>query len=271
MPTGTGKTILSALDAKRFGGKILFIVHRLDILQQSIEAYKKVWPDVSIGILTGEEKDNQFNCEVLFASKDTLRQPSQLSQYRQDWFNYIVVDEVHHGQSPSYKEVLSYFTPHFMMGMTATPDRNDRRDIFELFDYNKVYEVSLNEVIERGLLVPYTYYGLTDNIDYSKIRYQNNKYRVDDLEKNLIIPERNEAIIKEYIDKGEGDKAIGFCVSIKHAERMAETFQDAGITAAAIHSQSKNRDKDLSDFRNNKIQVAFTVDLFNEGIDFPNV
>ena len=271
LPTGTGKTILSAIDAKRYGGRVLFLVHRLDILKQSIDAYKKVWPDMEVGILTGEARENEKGCDVLFASKDTLRQPSELMRFGRDWFNYIVVDEVHHGQTPTYREVLTYFEPSFMLGMTATPDRTDRKDIFELFDYNKVYEIPLSEVIERGYLVPYTYHGLTDGIDYSKIRYQNQKYRVDDLERHLIIPERNEAILREYLEKGNGDKAIGFCVSIKHAERMAEFFCSCGISAVSIHSGSSDRDQLISDFRDNKYQVAFTVDLFNEGVDFPNV
>lgn len=271
LPTGTGKTILSALDARRCGGRILFLVHRLDILAQSITAYQFAWPDMKIGILTGEAKENEQDCDVLFASKDTLRQPGELSRFPRDWFNYIVVDEVHHGQSPSYQDVLNYFSPAFMVGMTATPDRTDRKDIFELFDYNKIYEIPLHDAIERGFLVPYTYYGLTDDIDYSRIRFENQRYRVDDLERLLIIPERNEAILREYLGKGSGDKAIGFCVSIKHAERMAEFFNSRGVPAAAIHSKSPTRDTDLAAFRADMLQVAFTVDLFNEGMDFPNV
>lgn len=271
LPTGTGKTVLSALDSMNTGERVLFMVHRLDILAQSIEAYKFVNPTVRIGILTGEERRSEQDCDVLFASKDTLRQPSELARFPRDWFDYIVVDEVHHGQSPTYREILTHFTPSFMLGMTATPDRTDRKDIFELFDYNKVYEMPLAEAIERGFLVPYTYYGLTDNVDYSRIRYDGKKYNTDDLERLLIIPERNAAILSEYLDKGESDKAIGFCVSIRHAERMAEYFSQNGITAAAIHSKSLTRDEDLKAFRENKIQVAFTVDLFNEGMDFPNV
>jgi superfamily II DNA or RNA helicase len=271
LPTGTGKTILSALDAKRQGGRVLFLVHRLDILKQSIDAYKLVWPDMTYGILTGEARENIYDCNVLFASKDTLRQTHELKLFDPQWFNYIVIDEVHHGQSPTYREILLYFEPAFMLGMTATPDRADRHDIFELFDYNKIFELSLQEAIEHGYLVPYTYYGLKDNVDYSNIRYENQRYRVDDLERNLLIPERNEAIVAQYLEKGHGDKAIGFCVSIKHAERMAELFQSHNISAAAIHSQSSNRDNLISEFKNNKIQVVFTVDLFNEGIDFPNV
>ncbi|CAD5929008.1 DEAD/DEAH box helicase family protein [Planktothrix agardhii] len=271
LPTGTGKTILSALDTKRFGGKVLFIVHRLDILKQSISAYKKVWNQATIGILTGESRENELNCDILFASKDTLRQTTELTKYRHDEFDYIVIDEVHHGQTPSYSEIFSYFKPRFMLGMTATPDRTDRKDIFEIFDYNKIFEVSLQEAIEDGYLVPYTYYGLLDNVDYSHIRYQNNRYRVDDLERNLIIPERNQAILREYMDKGSGDKAIGFCVSIQHANRMADFFNENNISAVAITSETPDRDEKIESFRRNEINIVFTVDLFNEGVDFPNV
>ena len=271
LPTGTGKTILSALDVKRVGGRALFLVHRLDILKQSIEAYKKVWPTVKIGILTGEAEENVAGCDVLFASKDTLRQPDVLKRFGRGDFRYVVVDEVHHGQSPSYKDILEYLTPRFMLGMTATPDRTDRKDIFELFDYNKVFEVTLQEAIEEGYLVPYTYFGLVDNVDYSRIRFQNNHYRVDDLEKFLIIPERNEAILHEYQEKGSGDKAIGFCCSVKHANRMADFFNAHGVSAAAITSETPDRDAQIASFRDNKINVVFTVDLFNEGMDFPNV
>jgi superfamily II DNA or RNA helicase len=271
MPTGTGKTILSALDARRVPGKVLFLVHRLDILSQSIDAYRMVWPTMKPGHLTGEVRQDELDCDVLFASKDTLRQPAELMRFGREHFSYVVVDEVHHGQSPTYREIIDYFRPRFMLGMTATPDRLDRKDIFELFDYNKVYEIPVHEVIERGFLVPYTYHGLTDDIDYSRIRFENNRYRVDDLERLLIIPERNEAILKAYLDKGLGDKAIGFCVSISHAERMAAYFKEHGVPAEAVHSQAPNRDKLVADFRENKFNVAFTVDLFNEGVDFPNV
>lgn len=271
MPTGTGKTILSALDAQRIGGRVLFLVHRLDILAQSVDAYRMVWPTMSHGYLTGESKSKELDCDVLFASKDTLRQPAELRKYARDHFSYIVIDEVHHGQSPSYRDILEYFNPTFMLGMTATPDRLDRKDIFELFDYNKAYEIPVVDVIERGLLVPYTYYGLTDDIDYSKIRYEKNRYNVADLERQLVIPERNKAVLREYLEKGQEDKAIGFCVSIEHAERMAAFFNENGVPAAAIHSKAPDRDKLVQDFRNNKLTVAFTVDLFNEGVDFPNV
>jgi superfamily II DNA or RNA helicase len=273
MPTGTGKTILSALDARRIGKRTLFIVHRLDILKQSMDAFRKVWSDAEQGLLTGIERYKEHTCDVLFASKDSLRRVADLEKFPRDWFQYLIIDEVHHGQSPSYGPLLSHFTLTFMLGMTATPDRMDRKDIFELFDYNKVYEISISDVIESGELVPYTYIGLVDNIDYSRIRFQNHRYRVDDLERLLIIPERNHAILDAYVakDKGAGDKAIGFCVSIEHAERMSKFFIDRGILSASIHSNTPNRDELIRRFRNDEFQIVFTVDLFNEGIDFPNV
>jgi superfamily II DNA or RNA helicase len=273
MPPGTGKTILSALDAKQVGGRVLFLVHRLDILTQSIEAYRRVYGKFKEGLLTGAEDYGADDCQVLFASKDTLRQPDILGRFASHAFDYVVVDEVHHGQSPSYQGILHHFKPRFMLGMTATPDRTDRKDIFELFDYNNVYEIPLADVIDRGYLVPYTYIGLTDDIDYSKIRFQNHRYRVDDLERYLIIKERNEAILKAYLekDKGSGDKAIGFCVSIRHADRMAEFFKQNGVAAAAVYSGKTDRDEVITKFRKDELQVVFTVDLFNEGIDFPNL
>jgi superfamily II DNA or RNA helicase len=272
LPTGTGKTFLSAFDARKFNGRVLFIVHRLDILSQSKEAFERVWPKARLGLLTGEVKEHVRDSKVLFASKDTLRNPEYLSLFHPDEFEYIIVDEVHHGQAPTYQSIIRYFQPKkFMLGLTATPDRMDRRDIFELFDYNKVFEYTLSEAIENGFLVPYAYYGLKDNIDYSGIRYDGKRYNVQDLDRYLIIEKRNEQILKEYIEKGKGNKAIGFCCSINHADRMAKYFVDHGVPSIAITSETEDRDKKIREFRDNKYAVAFTVDLFNEGIDFPEV
>lgn len=275
LPTGLGKTYLSAFDAKRFthksGGRILFIVHRLDILTQSKDAFEKVWAEAKTGLLTGEIREHIHDSDVLFASKDSLRSPEFLSLLSPNEFDYIIVDEVHHGQAPTYQSILRHFEPKYLLGMTATPDRMDRKDIFELFDYNKVFEYSIHDAIENGFLVPFTYYGLKDNIDYTNIRYNGKKYNVQDLDRYLIIEKRNQQILQEYLAKANGDKAIGFCCSIKHAERMAEFFNANNIPSIAVTSFSDDRDKKIEDFRNNKYAVAFTVDLFNEGVDFPNV
>jgi len=272
LPTGTGKTYLSAFDTLKVKGRILFIVHRLDILSQSKESFEKIYPNEKLGLLTGEAKENVEDSKVLFASKDTLRNPEILQSFKQNEFDYIIVDEVHHGQAPSYRSVLQYFSPnYFMLGLTATPDRMDRKDIFELFDYQKIFEYSLNDAIENGFLVPYTYYGLMDNIDYNNIRYNGKKYNVADLDRTLIINKRNEKIFDEYILKGDGNKALGFCCSINHANAMAKFFNQKGIPAVAITTETNNREQVIKDFRESKYTVAFTVDLFNEGIDFPDL
>ena len=270
LPTGTGKTYLSAFDTLNAQGRILFIVHKLDILSQSRESYEKIYTTEKLGLLTGDAREHVNDSKVLFASKDTLR--NCFTDFKPNEFDYIVIDEVHHGQAPTYQSILSYFKPNvFMLGLTATPDRADRKDIFQLFDYNKVFEYTLNDAIDNGFLVPYTYYGLTDNIDYSNIRYNGSKYKIEDLDRALIIPERNERIFDEYITKGCGNKALGFCCSIKHANEMAELFNSKGIPAVAITSETPDRDKVIKDFRQSVYTVAFTVDLFNEGIDFPDL
>ena len=271
MPTGTGKTYLSAFDSKRFDGRVLFVVHRLDILSQSKNAFEKVWSGISTGLLTGKIKENVNDCRVLFASVVTLRKYVLESKFKPTEFDYVIIDEVHHGQAPSYREFFEFFKPKFMIGMTGTPDRMDRRDIFELFDYHKVFEYSINDAIEFGYLVPYHYSGLKDTTDYSKIRHNGQKYNVSDLDKYLIHQERNESILKVYLEKGNGDKAIGFCASIKHAQRMTEFFNEYEVSSIAITSESEEREKEIQQFRDNEISVAFTVSLFNEGVDFPNV
>ncbi len=272
LPTGTGKTFLSAFDTLKCSGRVLFIVHRLDILSQSREAFEKIYPNETLGILTGEVKENIKESKVLFASKDSLRNQSILDELSPNEFDYIIVDEVHHGQAPTYQSVLQYFEPNFfMLGLTATPDRMDRKDIFELFDYQKIYEYSLNDAIDNGFLVPYTYYGLKDNIDYSNIRHNGARYNVADLDRTLIIQDRNQRILEEYSTKGNGNKALGFCCSVRHANSMAKFFSENGVPAVSITSETPNREEVIQDYRNNKYAVAFTVDLFNEGVDFPDL
>lgn len=272
LPTGTGKTYLSAFDSLKTPGRILFIVHRLDILKQSRDAFEKVYPNEILGLLTSEVKENITDSKVLFASKDSLRNTKVLTAFNPNEFDYIIVDEVHHGQAPTYQMVLKYFEPNFfMLGLTATPDRMDRKDIFELFDYQKIFEYHLSEAIENGFLVPYTYYGLQDNIDYNTIRHNGVKYNVADLDSKLIIRDRNQKILEEYLSKGEGNKALGFCCSVKHANAMASFFTENGIPSVAITSESANRDDLIKGFRDNLYTVVFTVDLFNEGVDFPDL
>jgi superfamily II DNA or RNA helicase len=283
MPTGTGKTYLAAMDSlayftKHPHSKILFVVHRNLILTQSEDAFKDIWPtgEAKFGMLNGERKENTRDFDVLFASKDTLSDESILTSYAKNAFDYIVIDEVHHGTAPTYQKIINYFEPKFFLGMTATPERLDRKDVLALFDYNKVCEYDINDAIEKGFLVSYEYHGLKDNVDYTNIKYNGKKYDLTDLEKSLIINSRNEMIFEKYMEYCHGDKAIGFCVSIRHAQAMAKLFNSKGIKSIAITSESpaseaETKERLTNAFKDDDYAVAFTVDMFNEGIDVPNV
>jgi superfamily II DNA or RNA helicase len=276
MPTGTGKTYLAAMDAMAFGGRrTLFVVHNIAILTQAKESFQNIWKNKKYGFLGAGVRENLHDSDILFASKDSLCKTDTLALFDASEFDYIIVDEVHHGQAPTYSSIFRYFTPKFLLGVTATPERTDRKSILELFDYNLVCDYDINDAINRGFLVAYTYYGLLDNVDYSRIRHNGNKFNVSDLERSLIIDKRNGAVLEKYRELCNGDKAIGFCVSIKHAKRMAEYFNEHGVSAIAITSERDNENLPSAEliaaFRSDEYSVAFTIDMFNEGIDVPNV
>lgn len=274
LPTGMGKTIFAALDAKRLNLRTLFIVHKNDILSEAYDKFHAVWPEVSKGFFNATEKDT--TSQLIFASKDTLYRDGNIDQFTPTDFDYIIIDEVHHSSCTTYKKITDYFKPKYMVGLTATPERQDRADILELFDYNIYYELPQREAIECGYLSGFKYYGLKDDIDYSKIKHNGIHYDVADLGRKLNIPERNEAIYQKYQLHAFGKKAIGFCVNIQHAIDMAEFFNNKGIPSAAVHSDTtilstEQKKSYIQDFRDNALQILFTVDLFNEGVDFPDV
>jgi superfamily II DNA or RNA helicase len=274
LATGLGKTFLAAMDAQRIGGRTLFIVHQENILKQAFESFDIVWLDVTKGYFKADEKTT--DAQVIFASKDTLYRDGNLERFRPDEFDYIIIDEVHHSACMTYRKILNYFTPKYMLGLTATPYRQDRADILELFDYNLYFEYNQVEAIESGYLTGFKYYGLKDNIDYRQIRHNGKRYDVTDLGRHLNIPERNEAIFNKFKEICPDAKALGFCVTIQHAIDMAKYFNERGIRAEAIHSDTSKlspsqRAAFIEDFKQNSIQVLFTVDVFNEGVDFPDV
>lgn len=274
LPTGMGKTIFAALDAKRLNVRTLFIVHKNEILSEAYDKFNMVWPEVSKGFFNATEKDTES--QLIFASKDTLYRDGNIDQFKPNDFDYIIIDEVHHSSCTTYKKITDYFKPKYMVGLTATPERQDRADILELFNYNIYYELPQREAIECGYLSGFKYYGLKDDIDYSKIKHNGIHYDVADLGRKLNIPERNEAIYQKYMLHAAGKKSIGFCVNIQHAIDMAAFFNEKGIPSAAVHSDTSILPTDqkkafIQDFRDNAIQILFTVDLFNEGVDFPDV
>jgi len=284
--TGVGKTFLAAFDSKGFN-KILFIAHREEILFQAERTFKSVRPEASTGFFSGERKD--INCDILFATVQTLGRKEYLNTeyFLRDTFDYIVIDEFHHAVAESYKGIIEYFKPRFLLGLTATPERLDSQDVFALCDYNLIYEARLKEAINKGWLVPFRYYGVFDETDYSSIDYRNGKYNEKQLEQVLNINKRAALILQHYI-KYNSRRALGFCSGRSHAVFMAEYFSKHGIKACAVISGNVSatdgnskagikslyvleRKAALEKLKNAEISVIFSVDIFNEGLDIPEV
>jgi superfamily II DNA or RNA helicase len=282
LATGLGKTYLSIFDAKAMEAKnILFIVHVDHILKQAKNSFEKVMPERSkdMGFFTGKEK-NFKGKNIVFSTIQTINKESNLSQFPKDYFDYIIIDESHHVAAPSYRKVVEYFEPKFFLGLTATPDRMDEKDILEFYDNNLVFEMGQSEAIRQGYLANLNYKGFKDDVDYSNIYYNGFRYDVDDLNKALMIERRDKAIIDKFKDLAKNKKTIAFCVSIEHADWSAEQFRKAGINAVSIHSKIENKNTDgayqsaseiIDAFDKGKHQVAFVVDMLNEGIDIPDV
>ncbi|AEE95426.1 DEAD/DEAH box helicase family protein [Mahella australiensis] len=281
--TGVGKTFLAAFDSKEFK-KVLFVAHREEILFQAERTFKCVRPEISTGFFSGEQKDRE--CDVLFATVQTLGRREYLDDkiFSRDEFDYIVIDEFHHAVAESYVNIIEYFRPKFLLGLTATPERLDNQDVFALCDYNLVYEVRLKEAINKGWLVPFRYYGIYDEIDYSGIDYKNGKYNEKQLEQVLSINKRADLILQNYL-KYKSQRALGFCSSRNHAVFMAKYFKDHGINACAVISGNGysnlddtqtylyvvERNEAVKRLKTAEIKVIFSVDIFNEGLDVPEV
>lgn len=271
--TGTGKTYMSAFDVREFNPKkMLFIVHREDILRKAILDYEKIMPDKEFGLFTGNTKE--IHKDYIFATIQSIS--TYYNDFRKDEFEYIVIDEAHHSVSETYKRVIDYFKPKFLLGMTATPERTEGKDIFSVFDNNIAIEVRLNEALEKNLVVPFHYFGITDIdlVDYTGIDINN----IAKVSKLLEINERVDFVIEKmnfYGFDGYKRKAIGFCASIEHAKFMADEFNKRGIKSIALTGSDsiEKRQNGIKELENDSsnLEVIFTVDLFNEGVDIPSI
>ncbi|NEW09380.1 DUF3427 domain-containing protein [Paenibacillus sp. SYP-B3998] len=278
--TGTGKTYLSAFDVRKFGAKkVLFLAHRDEILESSKKTFSKVLNNAELcGKLTGAEKE--WDKPYLFSTVQTLSRDDVLNRFNEDYFDYIVVDEFHHAEATTYKKVINHFNPKFLLGLTATPDRMDGRDVLTLCDNNVVYEIRLRDALREGLLTPFRYFGLSDStIDYNQIELQSNGQFVEkELVRALNNNERVDYIIS-MINKfgydGRMMMGLGFCASIEHARYMCEEFNARGYSSAYLTGKDSPEERQkviarLED-ESNPLQIVFTVNIFNEGVDIPKV
>lgn len=278
--TGTGKTIISAFDYKRFknenkSAKLLFLAHRKEILIQSITAFRGILRDNNFGELwvDGLIPDN---FEFVFASVQTLNNRIDELSLTKNYYDFIIIDECHHLTANSYRSIINYFTPKVLLGLTATPERSDGGDIQEDFHQRIAAEIRLPEALNRKLLCPFQYFGITDSIDLSKVNWEKGRYVSSEL---TSLYTANDRRVREIIDAlGKYTKdindlcALGFCVTMEHAKFMAEKFSLAGLKADYLTSaNNENRNDVRSKLLKREINYLFVVDIFNEGVDIPEI
>lgn len=271
LATGLGKTWLSAFDSNRpIYKRILFVAHREEILSQAMMTFRKIRPTARFGHYTGKEK--KVDAEILFASVQTLGKKSHLDNFDPQTFDYIVVDEFHHAAASTYRRLIDHFRPKFLLGLTATPERTDGGDLLALCQENLVYRCDLVDGIRRGLLSPFHYYGVPDEVDYSNIPWRSNRFDEEALTRAVATRSRAQNALEQY-QKRAARRTLAFCCSQLHANFMADFFQKAGVKAVAVHSGegSAPRERSLEELERGDIQVIFAVDVFNEGLDVPAI
>uniref|UniRef100_UPI0035B0A158 DEAD/DEAH box helicase family protein n=1 Tax=Stella sp. TaxID=2912054 RepID=UPI0035B0A158 len=271
LATGLGKTWLAAFDATRLGAKrVLFIAHREEILHQAAATFLRIRPQTAIGLYTGRQRVEAV--DVLCASVQTLGHNRHLERFPPEHFDYIVVDEFHHAAAPTYRRLLAHFVPQFLLGLTATPDRSDQSDILSLCDDNLVFSRTLFDGVSSGLLAPFEYYGIWDEtVDYREIPWRNGKFDPEQLTNKLATLARARHALAKWRTRRQ-TRTLAFCVSIKHAEYMADQFRRHGVQAAAVYAGSElGRGAALEQLSSGRLEVLFSVDLFNEGVDLPAI
>lgn len=271
LATGLGKTWLAAFDTQAMGArKVLFVAHREEILDQAAATFLRIRPKSRVGYYVSQQRD--FDADVLCASIQTIGKDEHLDRFGADHFDYIVVDEFHHAAAPTYRRLLKHFKPKFLLGLTATPDRSDQSDILTLCDDNLVFTCSLFEGIRSGFLTPFHYHGIFDeSVNYTEIPWRNGRFEPEALSSKLATLGRARHALKEW-QRLSQRRTLAFCVSIKHAEFMAAQFRKEGVAAQAVYGGSElGRAEALDLLREGRLQVLFSVDLFNEGMDLPEI
>lgn len=285
--TGTGKTVISAFDYKRFcrenpgkPSRLLFIAHREEILKQSINCFRGVLKDANFGdLFVGRYQPQKL--DHLFMSIQTFNSQEWQEKTTAEFYDYIVVDEFHHAAAPTYQKLLSYYQPKILLGLTATPERMDGQSVTVYFNDRIAAEIRLPEAIDRKLLSPFQYFGVTDTVDLTDLKWSRGGYDKNELSNiyslntaaansrcNMII-----SSILKYVTDINDVKGLGFCVSIAHAEFMADYFNKQGIPSIALTGQSPDEERNFAKKRltNSEVRFIFVVDIYNEGVDIPEV
>ncbi len=279
--TGTGKTVVAALDYRRIRqenprARLLFVAHRREILEQSLQTFRRALGDQNFGRILLPDGPS-VSSDHLFVSIQLLSSRSILDSLPPDYFDMVVIDEVHHGEAPTYRRLLSRLSPRILLGLTATPERSDGLDIRSWFGGRIAAEIRLPEAIGRGLLVPFHYFGVSDSLDYRSVRWERGRYNLSELDTLITGDDMRAGLILKAVTRYLADplkaRGLGFCVSVNHAHRMAEIFTRAGLPSEALHAGTPagRREGARSRLARGEISYLFAVDLFNEGVDIPEV
>ena len=266
--TGTGKTTTAVLDAKRCGGRVLFIAHTQELVDQATKRFRELWTNTTVGRYC--EAIKQPRAHVVCGSVQSVA--LHLEDFKDDDFDYLIVDEAHHAAADTYQKVLSYFKPSFTLGLTATPERADDKSILEIFK-NTAHKLDIQTAVEIGELVPVRCIRIHTNIDLTKVRFNSVQYNIRDLESKIYVPERNKLIVDTWMEYVRDKRTVVFCASVKHAEQIAELFCVQGIKAAAVSGGMKQSERRefQEKFVYREIQVLCACDLLNEGWDCPEI
>ena len=282
--TGTGKTVIAAFDFKRYREAhpdchFLFIAHRQEILHQAMQTFRIVLDDPNFGSIW-DGNNEPSNYQHVFASKDTLRNRVDSLQLRADYYDYMVVDEVHHIVAPTYVKLMTCFKPQILLGLTATPERtNEQEDITVFFDGHISAEIRLPAALNAGLLAPFYYYGIPDNVNLSEVKWSGHGYDIAELSRIYTQNDYRTGLIlrkmQEYIGNNQLHKvrALCFCVDKNHAKFMNAKFTLAGLKTDVLTSDDDDRHRNIVKKRlqAGTINYLFVVDLFNEGVDIPEI
>ncbi len=285
--TGTGKTVISALDYKRFRKqnpdkpcRLLFVAHREEILKQSMYTFRAVLKDANFGeMFVGSYKPESI--DNLFISIQTFNSQAFTEKTTPEFYDYIIVDEFHHAAAPTYQKLLSYYNPKILLGLTATPERMDGKSILPYFNNRIAAEIRLPEAIDRKLLCPFQYFGVTDNIDIDNLKWAAGGYDKGELSRiytlsGMMANRRADLVVSsllKYVTDIDDVKGLGFCVSIEHAEFMSNYFNAHGIPSMFLtgYSPDEERKEAKSRLVRGEVRFIFVVDIYNEGVDIPEV
>ena len=264
--TGTGKTVTAVMDAKSVGGRTLFVAHTMELVNQAYLTFQALWKEASVGKFADSIKEG--NADVVCGSIQSIA--LNLDIFKEDDFDYIIIDEAHHAAADTYQKVLAYFKPKFLLGLTATPERADDTNILEIFK-NTAHKLDIRTAVEIGALVDVRCIRIHTNIDMTQVRFNSVQYNVRDLDVKICVTERNALIVKTWLDYVKDKRTVVFCASVKHAEQIAAIFKEKGVSAEAVSGSMKTSERNelLAKFAKGELKVLCACDLLNEGWDCP--